>query len=39
MKNALTESRDCWKPAEMQFIKWATEGMVKGKRFSEYSMT
>ncbi len=31
IKDALTESRDWWKPVEMQFIKWTTEGMVKGR--------
>ncbi len=30
MKDALPESGDCWEPVEMQFIKWTTEGMVKG---------
>ena len=28
-KNALSESGEWWKPVEMQFVKWTTEGMVK----------
>jgi len=40
IKDALPESRVWWKPAEMQFIKWTTEGMVKRVfYYSEYSMT
>ena len=41
MKYALTESGDCWKPIEMQFIKCTTEGAVKSWHImsAKYSVT